>query len=294
MVLNSEKKIINNTQKEQWYFENQLQGFGLSMKIKSRLHKSKSPFQEIEVFDTYDYGILLTLDGLVMLTQRDEFYYHEILAHPALYAHPAPKDVLIIGGGDCGTLREVLKHSSVENAHLCEIDKQVVDISKKYFDFTNDALNNEKSKLFIEDGFNFLKKNISKYDVILVDSTDPIGEAAKLFGQEFFSLCYNALKPDGIIAGQCGCFMYDTKEPKSVYNSLKLLFNNVSIYTGITPTYPTGTWSFYYASKKYDLINNFNEKRYNTENIELKYYNKNIHKSLSAIPEFLKKDIYGE
>ncbi len=286
MVLKQKQKT-----EQHWYFENQLNGFGLTMKIKSRLYKNKSRFQEIEVLETYDYGKMLTLDGLVMLTQRDEFYYHEIITHPSMFVHPRPENVLIIGGGDCGTLREVLKHRQVKNAHLCEIDGQVVDVCKEYFDFTKSALCNKKSKLFIEDGFTFLKKNSNKYDVIIVDSTDPIGEAAKLFGQEFFTLCYNALNPEGILCGQSGCFMYDTKETAGVYNILKLLFPHVSIYTGITPTYPTGTWSFYFGSKKYSLIKNFDEQKLKQQNFDFKYYNADIHKSLIALPEFLKKAI---
>jgi spermidine synthase len=276
-----------------WYFENQLEGFGLNMKVKQRLYKGKSPFQDIEVMETFDYGNLLTLDGLVMVTERDEFYYHEILTHPAMFTHKNPEKVLIIGGGDCGTLREVLKHKSVKEAHMCEIDGEVVEVSKKYFKFTKPAIDDKRSTLFIEDGFKFLENNKNTYDVIIVDSTDPIGEAAKLFGEDFYNLCYNSLKEDGIVVGQAGCYMYSTDEPKGVHDILKNKFKISRIYTGLTPTYPSGFWSFYFASKSYCMKKDFDAEKVIQSAIQLKYYNEEIHVASTALPSFLRKSLDG-
>lgn len=279
--------------KEDWYFENQLQGFGLQMKVKQRLEKFRSKYQEIEVMETYDYGKLLTLDGLVMLTEKDEFFYHEIISQPALFVHPNCEKVLIIGGGDCGTLRDVLKHSNVKEAHLCEIDSDVVDVSRRHFDFTRKALDDKRTKLFVEDGFNFLKEHKNTYDLIIVDSTDPIGEAAKLFEESFFTLCYESLKEDGILTGQAGCLFYEQDIAVRVYKMLRNMFTKANLYTGITPTYPTGVWGFYYASKKYDLINDFNEEKVKNSDIDFRYYNEDIHRSIIGLPNYIKVKLNG-
>ena len=276
-----------------WFFENQfdMKGFGIQLKIKERLFKKKSAFQEIEIMESYDYGKVFVLDNMFMVTERDEFYYHEILSHPSLFVHQKPENVLIIGGGDCGTLREVLKHPDVKNAHLCELDGDVIEACKKYFPFTTKAISDPRSRVFVEDGFKFLQNNKSTYDVILIDSTDPIGEAVKLFEADFFDLCFNALNDKGILAGQAGCFMYDVKVPVDVYHILKKKFPVARMYTGLTPTYPSGFWSFYFASKKYDLLKDFEENKVKNSKIELQYYNEDIHKASLALPNFFKKAI---
>ena len=279
---------------ENWYFENQLTGFGYRMKIKENLEKFRSEYQDIEMMETYDYGKLLTLDGLVMVTERDEFFYHDAISHPSLFVHPNPEKVLIIGGGDCGTLREVLKHKNVKEAHLCELDGGVVYVCKRHYSFTQPSLDDKRSKLFIQDGFKFLEDNKNEYDVILVDSTDPIGEAAKLFGENFFDLCFNALKSDGILAGQAGCYLYDTQVPVDVYKILKGKFPIARLYTALTPTYPSGFWSFYYASKKYCMVKDFDKNRVIKSGLDFDYYNEDMHLSFTALPNFFKKALEGK
>lgn len=198
---------------EEWFTEVcQDNGSAFSFQIKQKLHAEKTPFQTIEIYETTHFGNLMVIDGFVMLTTRDNFLYHEMMSHTALFAHPCPKQVLIIGGGDCGTLREVLKHPGVESVVQVDIDEQVTRLSERYFPELCESNKDPRASLYFDDGIKWVKEaEAASIDLIIVDSTDPIGPAEGLFTKEFYTDCYKALKPDGLLIGQSESPLYHQK-----------------------------------------------------------------------------------
>ena len=199
--------------------------------------------------DTYEFGRMLLLDGIIMTTIKDEFVYHEMISLPALNTHPNPKNVLVIGGGDGGAIREIVKHPKVEKAILCEIDGQVIEVSKKYLPEISCALNDPKVEVVVEDGIKYIQENKNKFDVILVDSTDPIGPAVGLFAKDFYQGIYDALKEDGVFAAQTESPWVNENLVKRVFQDIKSIFPITRLYLANVPTYPTGMWSFTMGSK---------------------------------------------
>ena len=271
-----------------WFTEYWTDNVGITFRVKE-VKKIKSKFQEIAVLDTYEFGKMLVLDGLVQTTEKDEFIYHEMISHPALFLHPEPKKVLVIGGGDGGTVREVLKHSSVEEVHLCEIDEDVISVAKKYFPSISCELTNPKVKIFIEDGNKFLDEHRNSYDVIIMDNSDPVGASEVLFKAEFYKKVKEALKKDGIMVAQTESPILQRKYFKNAVSEIKKVFKNVGVYLAYIPTYPSGMWSFTIAS---DEVNIFNlDKKVDIKNLETQYFNIDIFKSLYVLPTFVKKII---
>lgn len=234
------------------WLEERLNNYGQKYRIKRILYKGRSPFQEIEVVETYDWGTMLLLDGAVQTTGKDEFVYHEMLVHPPLLLHPAPQRVLIVGGGDGGVLHRCLQHP-LKEAYMVEIDREVLEICKKYMpSVAGNSLKDERAKVLIEDGFLFLKNSDIKFDIIIVDSTDPVGEAKKLFSKRFYKLAYNALSEDGILVTQSGSLFYQPRLIRDVHNKLSTLFPYISLIMVPVPTYPGVIWTAMLASKLYD------------------------------------------
>jgi spermidine synthase len=246
------------------------------------LYHTKSKYQEILVFENPFFGKVLVLDGVVQLTERDEFIYHEMLAHIPLMAHPNPKKVLIIGGGDGGTLREVLKHKSVEEAVLVDIDKEVIETSKKFFPNLSKSFDDPRAIVVNEDGVKYLQDYESEFDVIIVDSTDPVGFAYALTTTEFFKTVFKALKEDGIYVGQSESIHYHLDIVRRFQNNLKEVFPIVDLYTAVIPTYAGYWWTFSIASKKYNVRE---PKR--SKDFETKYYSEDVHRN-----SFLSKELY--
>ncbi len=273
-----------------WQTEEQQEGLRLSFKIKKKIISKKSKFQKIDIVETYTHGKLMSLDGKIMLTERDEFVYHEMLAHVPLFSSSKVRKVLIIGGGDGGTARECLKHDNLKILHLCEIDEEVISISKKYLPITASCFSNKKLKVFIEDGFKFLKKinKNERYDIILVDSTDPVGAAAILFEDSFFELVKNALNPNGILCTQCESPFFFSETITNVHSILSKMFKNCSHFTAPVTTYPSGYWSFAIASNKKIKFNSKNYQKI-SKKMNCKFYNDEIHQACFALPNFFKK-----
>ena len=237
---------------ETWFVEKHTPYAGLTLAVKARLYDARSLFQRIEVLDTHEYGRTLLLDGCVMLTDRDEFIYHEMIVHPALLCHPNPERVAIVGGGDGGSVREALKHPQVQSVHLVEIDPMVTEVSRKFFPALSSALDDPRVEVHVADGFSYLETRPNTYDVILVDSIDPKGEAAKLFSPSFFERAKGALRRGGILVQQTESPFYDTWVMLQVVSGQKALFRNVAAFLAFIPTYPSGLWSFSFAS---DVVN---------------------------------------
>lgn len=273
-----------------WFTEYWTDNVGITFRVKD-VKKFKSKFQEIALLDTLEFGKMLVLDGLVQTTEKDEFIYHEMISHPAMFLHPNPEKVLVIGGGDGGTVREVLKHKSVKEVHLCEIDEEVILVVEKYIPSISYQLKNPKVKIFIEDGNQFLEENKNSYDIIIMDNSDPIGASEVLFKAEFYEKVKMALKQGGIMVAQTESPILQKNYFKDAVSEIKKIFKNVGVYLAYIPTYPSGMWSFTIASEDIDIFNLDRELKF--EGINLRYFNSDIFKSLYVLPTFV-SDIIGE
>ncbi|TCP23022.1 spermidine synthase /spermine synthase [Scopulibacillus darangshiensis] len=267
-----------------WYTEKQTDHFGITAKIKRSLHTEQTPFQKLDMLETEEFGNMLTLDGMVMTTERDEFVYHEMVAHVPLFTHPNPKHVLVVGGGDGGVLREIIKHPSVEKATLVEIDGKVIEYSKKYLPTIASAFDDDRVEVIVGDGFMHIAESRDAYDVIMVDSTEPVGPAVKLFEKGFYEGISKALKEDGLFIAQTDNPWFKSDLIAKVYKDVKEIFPVTSLYTANVPTYPSGLWTFTIGSKKYDPLA-VAEERFHP--IDTKYYTKELHKASFALPKFV-------
>ncbi len=281
---------------ELWYTEHHTPNAGLTLKVKETLFTGRSPYQSIEVLDTEEYGRVLLLDGLIMTTDRDEFVYHEMIVHPALFLHPRAEKVLVIGGGDGGAIREVVKHPEVKKAALCEIDSMVVEVAKRFFPALSLELEgNARVEVLIQDGIRYLRESRGQWDVILVDSTDPIGPASGLFEEDFYRECFESLKSDGILVAQSESPFYHLDLQARMKKALSRAgFPCVYFYTGPVPTYPSGFWSWVMASRRYHPLKDFREERVEALGVGLRYYTPQIHKAAFALPAFMKNALEGD
>ncbi|KGX93850.1 spermidine synthase [Pontibacillus halophilus JSM 076056 = DSM 19796] len=270
---------------ELWYTEKQTDSFGITAKVKRTHHTEQTEFQKLDMIETEEWGNMLTLDGMVMTTERDEFVYHEMVAHIPLFTHPNPKHVLVVGGGDGGVIREVLKHPSVEKAVLAEIDGKVVEYSKKYLPTIAGDLEDERVSVEIGDGFMHIAESEQEYDVIMVDSTEPVGPAVNLFTKGFYAGIAKALKEDGIFVAQTDNPWFKADLIKQVMGDVKEIFPITRLYTANIPTYPSGLWTFTIGSKKHDPLE-VSDQRFHE--IDTKYYTKELHKASFALPKFVK------
>ena len=269
----------------------------LSLKHDGKLYDVQSDYQRVEVYNTQAYGNLLTLDGMVMTSERDEYVYHEMITHVPTLTHPNPKRALIIGGGDGGTAREMLKHHDLDEVVMVEIDDKVIEACKAHLPSIASALEDPKLNLLVDDGIKYVKAAADEsFDIVIVDSTDPVGPAEGLFSIEFYKEVYRILTKDGIMVTQSESPRFNNKVFKEVYDVYRGIFGRekVHCYLAYIPTYPTGMWSFSYSSKgSAHPIDGFNEEKVMafTEQNKLNYYNDSIHKSAFALPNFVKEMI---
>ena len=279
---------------ELWFTEYTNNSSGLTIKIKKQLEHRVTKFQTIDVFETYYYGNLMVIDGFVMLTELDEFVYHENLTHVPIQFLENPEKVLIIGGGDGGTAREVLKYPNIKNVSMVEIDREVCEVSKLYFKNLSSSFSDPRLNLYFEDGAEFVKNSKETFNLIIIDSTDPIGPGVVLFTEEFYRNCSNILKTGGILTAQTESpFDKEYLEPvKNIYKNLKKSFRHVNMYLGHIPTYPFGTWSFAFVSNDINPIKDKLKNNFIPDN--LKYYNKNLGKSVFTLPNFVKEILTDE
>ncbi len=270
-------------QKSDW-FEETHENIALRFRLKKRLMSEQSDFQKVEVVETQEHGMLLAHDGMIMVTERDEFIYHDMITHVPLFTHPNPKNVLVIGGGDGGTVREVLKHPSVEKVTMVEIDGMVVEACKKFIPLTAGQLSNPKVTLLIQDGVDFMKNSKEIFDVIIVDSSEPIGPATPLFNVDFYKDVAARLADNGVVVSQGESPYYDMKMQKVLVQILAQVFPKVHIYNYCNMSYPSGLWSFTYASKGLCPFKDFNPERVKQK---FQYYSKEIHWGSFMLPQFM-------
>lgn len=271
---------------ELWYTEKQTGNLGITCKITGTLHVEKTEFQHIAVIDTLQFGRMLVLDGMVQTTIQDEFVYHEMITHVPLNTHRSPKNVLVIGGGDGGAIREIIKHPAVGHAVLVEIDRRVVEVSRELLPEISCGLDSPKVTVIYDDGIKHVRENPDTYDVIMVDSTEPVGPAVELFSGEFYRSIYNALKPDGLFVAQTESPFFNADLITSCHQKISQVFPLTKLYLASVPTYPSGLWSFTMGSKKYD-----------PEDIDIsavpgyptKYYTAEVHKGAFMLPRFVEE-----
>ncbi len=258
-------------------------------RLKRRVFKGKSPFQTVEVVETKGHGKLLLIDGMTMVSERDEFVYHEMIAHVPLFVHPRPRRVLVIGGGDGGSVREVLRHRSVERCVLAEIDPLVVEASRRFLPLTAAKLSDRRCEVKIGDGVAFVRETAERFDVVIVDSTEPFGPAKALFGPAFYKDVRRVLTDDGIVVSQAGSPFYEIATIKNLARLLKPVFPVSDAYLFNNLTYPGGLWAFTYASKGLRPVKDFRPARVKAARLPLRWYNADVHAGAFALPQFLKK-----
>jgi len=269
---------------ELWYTEKQTPNVGITCKTTRSLVTEKTDFQDLAIIDTEQFGRMLVLDGMVQTTVADEFVYHEMITHVPLNTHPDPKKVLVIGGGDGGTIREVIKHPKVEKAVLVEIDRRVVELSQEYLPEISCGLSDPKVEVIIDDGIKHVADNPDTYDVIMVDSTEPVGPAVQLFSAEFYRSIFRSLKADGLFVAQTESPFFNDDLIRQVYRSIAGIFPVTKLYLASVPTYPSGLWSFTMGSKKYDpeQVGAGQVHQYPT-----RYYNAGVHQGCFKLPQFV-------
>ncbi|GAA0777631.1 polyamine aminopropyltransferase [Clostridium subterminale] len=274
---------------ELWYTENHSETVRFSIKIDKQIYAGKSDFQRIDVFETKEFGRFFTLDGIVMITEKDEFIYHDMIVHVPMATNPKIEKVLVIGAGDGGTIRELTRYSTIKEIDMVEIDKKVVDVCLEYFPITSSKLKDERVNLYFEDGIKFVKNKKNYYDLIIVDSTDPIGPGEGLFTKEFYKSCFDALNEEGILVNQHESPYYEmyASSMKRAHKRIKESFPIGKVYQVHIPTYSSGHWLFGFASKKYDPVKDLNAEAWNSLGLETKYYNTDLHVGSFALPNYV-------
>lgn len=276
-----------------WFTEEDFGAIRLGIRVRERLHREESEFQEIAVYDTGFFGRMLTLDGCVMFTERDEFVYHEMLTHVPLVTIPEPTDVLVIGGGDCGILREALKHPSVRRAVLSEIDPRVTEVCAEHFPWVDAVRRDPRTTLAFEDGVAFIERHAATFDLIVIDSTDPVGPAVGLFQREFYAKVARALKPGGVMVAQTESPHWAAGVVTDIYREIGHAFADVHAYMGYIPTYPSGSWCWAYASNGRTPTAFVDRDRARAIAESCLYYNLDIQSGAFALPTFAAQTVEG-
>lgn len=271
-----------------WYTEKHPNKAGITLQVKNTLFTGQSDFQKVDIIDTEGFGRMLLLDGLVMTSEHDEFFYHEMISHIPMLGHHNPENVLIIGGGDGGTVREVLKHPSVKEVVLCEIDKMVIDVSKEFLPTIACGLDDPRVQINVEDAVKYIERQKNRFDVILIDSTDPMGPGVGLFTEEFYNNVKTALRLGGIVVPQTESPWACEKDFKLINTLLSKVFTVVEPYFAPVPTYPGAYWSWTFCSN--GIKPGISDEALATE-IEksTKYYNRDIHRAVFAVPNYVRK-----
>ncbi len=273
-----------------WFSEPHTPDVKMSIRIDRQLHSEQSEFQRIDIFESKEFGRFLTLDGLMMLTEKDEFIYHEMITHVAMASNPEIKNVLVIGAGDGGTVRELARYDTIEHIDMVEIDERVVEVSKEFLQQTACRLDDSRVNIVYDDGLRFVRRKENCYDLIIVDSTDPFGPGEGLFTSEFYGNCFNALTEKGILVNQHESPYYadDAKAMQRAHKRIKEFFDVCRVYQAHIPTYPSGHWLFGFASKAIDPLTADIEK-WNSLGLKTRYYNTDLHKGCFAIPNYVKE-----
>ena len=276
---------------EFWFSENHTPDVKLSLRVDRQLYAQKSDYQHIAVFETPEFGRVLALDGNIMLTERDEFIYDEMITHVPMAVHPNIKKVLVIGIGDGGVIRELTRYEQIECIDLVEMDKMVADVCRTYLPTNTCRLDDSRVHIYYENALKYMRRHENEYDLIIVDSNDPFGPSEGLFTREFYGNCYKALKDDGIMVNQQGSPFYE-EDAAAMQRSHKRIVNTFPIsrvYQAHIPTYAAGYWLFGFASKKYHPIDDIDVNRWKNYHLHTKYYTTRLHVGAFYLPAFLEE-----
>lgn len=278
---------------ELWYTEMHTDEVRFSIKVERQLFSKQSAFQRIDIFESKEFGRFLTLDGYMMLTEKDEFIYHEMMVHVPLSVHPHVRQVLVIGAGDGGIVRELIRYDDIEHIDVIEIDEEVVAACSTYFPFTAASFADPRVELHYEDGLKYVRRFNDAYDLIIVDSTDPFGPGEGLFTKEFYGNCYHCLKDDGIMVNQHESPFYskDAIAVQRIHQRITQSFQTSMIYQAFIPTYPSGHWLFGFSSKKYHPLTDFNGPAWKKRQLSTRYYNTQLHLGAFALPNYVEEMI---
>lgn len=274
-----------------WFSEKYSDGVVFSIRVDKQLAGVQSEFQRIDVYETEEFGRILVIDGYLMFTEKDEFIYHEMIVHVPMAVHPKAEHVLVIGAGDGGVVRELVRYKHVKRIDLVEIDEMVIKICREFFPQMACKLNDIRVNIHIRDGLEYVKNIENQYDLIIVDSTDPIGPGESLFTEEFYRNCCKALKDDGIMINQHESPFYKTDilAMQNAHKKICKVFDISEVYQAHIPTYASGHWLFGFASKKYHPVRDLDAIRWNSFGIKAKYYNTNLHVGAFALPNYVRE-----
>ena len=276
---------------ELWFSEFHTPDVKHSIRVQRHLYSHKSEFQQIDIYDTPEFGKVLTLDGNVMLTERDEFIYDEMITHVPMAVHPNVQDVLVIGAGDGGVVRELARYESIRRIDLVEMDEQVLDACRRYLPGNACRLDDDRVHIYFDNALRFIRRKHAQYDLIIVDSTDPFGPSEGYFTREFYGICYNALRDDGIMVNQQGSPFY-TEDASAMQRSHKRIastFPVSRVYQAHIPTFAAGYWLFGFASKKYHPIDDLDADAWKALNLRTRYYTTRLHVGAFYLPAFLEE-----
>lgn len=276
---------------EMWYTDQHTENVRFSMKVQNQIISRNSSFQRIDLLQTYDYGKVLVLDGELMITERDEFIYHEMIVHVPMAIHPEVERVLVIGGGDGGSVRELTKYDTIKQIDVVEVDEDVVNICKNYFPEVSAKLSDPRVNITFDEGIRFVRNVNQEYDLIIVDCSDPYGPAAGLFTKEFYGTCFKALTEEGILINQHESPYYKehARSVQLAHKHIQSSFPYSTVYQCHIPSYPSGHWLFGFASKKFSPIENLQREKWENLGIETRYYNTDLHKGAFYLPTYVKE-----
>jgi len=263
-----------------WLIENNTAGYSVNWKVVKTLFERKTPFQHLQVLETLEFGRTMVLDGAIQVTEKDEFIYHEMIAHIPLFSHQNPREVLVIGGGDGATVREILRHPGT-TVDLVEIDQAVLDASREYFPGLACGLDDQRTRVIVADGIHYLESCTKTYDVVIIDASDPVGPAVGLFDEAFYRNVYRVLKADGIMVTQSESPFFNYQLLREINAILRKIFPLVKVYLTCVPSYIAGFWSFTAASKRYDPAD---PRRFPADFGECKYYTQSVHRAAFELP----------
>lgn len=276
---------------EMWFSDEHTDHVKLSIRVDRQLFSAQSEFQRIDVLESREFGRILVADGDLMLTEKDEFIYHEMISHVPMAVHPNVERVLVIGGGDGGVVRELIKYDTIETIDVVEADPLMVEVCRKYFPQIASSLSDPRVSIFHEDGLRFVRSKTDAYDLIIIDSPNPFGSNEGLFTKEFYGNCYNALHEDGIMINQNESPFYaeEAFQCQRMHKRIIESFPISRIYQAHIPSYPSGHWLFGFSSKKYHPIDDLDGVKWNLRGIRTKYYLPRLHRGVFALPAYVEE-----
>ena len=276
---------------EIWYSDNHTDNVNFSLRINKQLYSVESEFQRIDILESVDFGKVLVADGDLMLAEKDEFIYHEMISHIPMAVHPNVKNILVIGGGDGGVVRELIKYNTVDNIDVVEIDQLLVEVCRKYLPQIAGSLDDKRVSIYNEDGLKFIRSKTDEYDLIIIDSPNPFGPGEGLFTKEFYGNCYNALHLDGIMINQNESPFYEEEafQCQRMHKRILETFPISKVYQAHIPSYPSGHWLFGFAPKKYHPVRDLNAEKWIKKRINTKYYQPSLHKGVFALPVYVEE-----